>query len=485
MGQDSRGEGRLKQENSPNTISGVSPTPQMEVHSDQSDHNAHGASRENPCADGNGNQSFQRFRRNSDGMSILTVNPTAKPPPRFNHENYRRWKEEVSFWREIHAFADDKTSIAELALVSQDLLLSILVTYLRDTRGSKEERDFDSLFKILGAEFQKDSTDRAIQRMTICRNFSRRSKEHIRSYWSRFQKSVTDTRTCGLGITDKMLFVNATQSLSLAESHRMSLLGGLNQNGNPFDLVALKDLSVRLLAPPMKVNSTEDTFLNEPSNESMTGNDDDEQVFLAKGKSRNRPGLGKAATQVASSTMNYHNQTASTKGAKKGGEVCFRCQEKGRCARECHIPAPRQPAFPTYASNKGEGKPVRTALLSESVENTSDQMVSNDGEMNNTNDPTSGEIPSVYPQESDKPTLVEQEYYELQETDDDWMNQRWGHTTFLVGVDVGDPAILPSVVRDNRAYFTDRLRRRVPMVGPIQTAIVDIGARWSIVWALG
>ena len=106
------------------------------------------------------------------GSHVLTVNHTVKSHPKFTHVNYHRWRGEVSFWREIHAFAGDKTLISDLACGIHDLSRSIQVSFLRDTRSNVEDRTFNKLFAILDKEFQKDSSRRAMRRMSSFRNFS-------------------------------------------------------------------------------------------------------------------------------------------------------------------------------------------------------------------------------------------------------------------------------------------------------------------------
>ena len=133
----------------------------------------------------------------------LTVNPTIRSPPRFNAEHYQRWKEELSFWREIHTFASDNTLIAEMALSSSDVLRTILVLFLRETREKREDRTFEKLLAILDKEFQKDSTERALNKMTAFNQFQRMGSENIRAFWIRFQKMIGDARICGLEITPK------------------------------------------------------------------------------------------------------------------------------------------------------------------------------------------------------------------------------------------------------------------------------------------
>ena len=217
---------------------------------------------------------------------------------------------------------------------------------------------------------------------------------------------MADTRSCGLDIADKMLFVKATQSLSLSESHRMSLLAGLNRNAYPFDLAALKDLSVRLLAPPNP--DTEDIYANEQTMESQSAHEDeDEYLYLTKCNSRNRPGLEKASILVTSSTMNYPNAASNIQGSgKKGGKPgCFRCQENCHFARECHIPAPRITASPN-GSNKGKGKPVRTGLLTESIKHASEPTTMPENETQQHFDPMSEDPQNSLCLESNHPVNV-------------------------------------------------------------------------------
>ena len=155
LGKDGRGKGKLRPEAARGSAEEPPPSYQYELPPTSDDPYQRRVSFDQTRREEPDNDPKTPMRRNSEGMSILTVNPTAKAPPKFTHENYHRWGEEVSFWREIHAFADDKTLIAELALGSHDLLRSILATYLRETKESKEERTPESLFKILGREFQK------------------------------------------------------------------------------------------------------------------------------------------------------------------------------------------------------------------------------------------------------------------------------------------------------------------------------------------
>ena len=85
--------------------------------------------------------------------------------------------------------------------------------------------------------------------------------------------------------------------------------------------------------------------------------------------------------------------------------------------------------------------------------------------------------------ESNHPVSTDADFYEAPEPGDERMSQRWDHSTFLVHGESKDNAPLQNADRDNRSFFPDRLRRRVPMIEPVQTAIVDSGASWSIAGA--
>ena len=78
-------------------------------------------------------------RRNPDTSRTLTANSTIRTPRKFNAEFYQRWKDEVGFWRGIHMFAEDIVLISELALGKADILRTVSITPLKDTRLPREK----------------------------------------------------------------------------------------------------------------------------------------------------------------------------------------------------------------------------------------------------------------------------------------------------------------------------------------------------------
>ena len=87
-----------------------------------------------------------------------------------------------------YAFAPDNALIAELAMGSNDVIRTILAILLRYTREKKNERTFDRLLLILGEEFQRDSAERALNRMAAFNSSHRGNSESTNPFWIRYQK---------------------------------------------------------------------------------------------------------------------------------------------------------------------------------------------------------------------------------------------------------------------------------------------------------
>ena len=117
-----------------------------------------------------------------------------------------------------------------------------------------------------------------------------------------------------------MLFAKAMQALSLSESQRMSILSGLNQNLDPCSSASLKDLSEKLLSAPMNYNSMGDVSLQDynVAYSHWDGVEEDQAYRMVK-KTKNRPGLERAALQVASANANYPNSFKGNGKTEKGG----------------------------------------------------------------------------------------------------------------------------------------------------------------------
>ena len=256
---------------------------------------------------------------NSKNERALAINPTIRSPPKFTAEHYQRWKEELSFWREIHSFASDNTLIAELALGSSDILRAILVIFLRDTRDKKEERTFGNSLMILDKEFQKGTAERALSRMAAFNNFQRLSNESIRSFWIRYQKMVGGALS-GLDIANKVSYVRALQALNLNENQRMSVLAATNQMADQFDPVALEDVSTRLLSAAFKIENVSDTLLADTEDDEGYG---ESGTYDVAGKGRNRPGLEKSAVRITTQGVNFPNKGKSTSLKGTGGTSLY------------------------------------------------------------------------------------------------------------------------------------------------------------------
>ena len=121
-------------------------------------------------------------RRNSDTTRTLTAHPTIRTPPKFNAEFYQRWKGEVGHRRGIHIFDEDSASISDLALDSADILRTVLIESLKDTRLLSGKRKFGELHRIADREFQRYSPERAMGRLNAFNSFVRGSIEEVRHF---------------------------------------------------------------------------------------------------------------------------------------------------------------------------------------------------------------------------------------------------------------------------------------------------------------
>ena len=405
---------------------------------------------------------FDGSERTEVRNQVLTVNPNIRAPPRFNADHYQRWKEELSFWREIHAFASDNTLIAEMALSSTDILRTILVLFLRETREKKGDRTFEKLFAVLDKEFQKDSTERALNRMTAFNQFQRTGSENIRSFWIRFQKMLGDARICGLEITEKMSYVRALQAMNLTETQRMSILAAMGLFPDKFDLSTLKDVSTRLLMAAFKIEDVSDTLIAEVE-------ENDHETYLAAGKGRNRPGLEKSAVKITSQGVNFPNAGKPWGKTGKGGKpVCYRCGSTEHLARDCHLPFKKVPAFGGASKSKGKtGKPI---FLEQSVpfEDTPEggEMEASERGAENTLESES----MINGPEPGQEEGLDQEAYE-----EAWLASWWNHGTYLTYmVERQEPEKIFA------SDITQHESMTIKDACQCFHGIIDSGASWSI-----
>ena len=211
------------------------------------------------------------------------------PPLCFQQDQYRRWEEELYFWREIHSYSDENTLIAELALSSTESIRATFVSFIRRTKENQKERTFGNLLMFLGAEFRKDSAERESGQSNapVQHLLSREAAEAIRSFRIRFQEMIDDIRMSGLKIADNMAYVRAMQALILSDTRRMAILAGMSQAQNPYCPKALKEMATRLL--PTQIETSDILTQECVGNEDGLGDSPD--AYLAQNKSRNRPGM--------------------------------------------------------------------------------------------------------------------------------------------------------------------------------------------------
>ena len=98
---------------------------------------------------------------------------------------------------------------------------------------------------------------------------------------------IDDIRMSGLEIADNMVYVMAMQSLSLPDTLSMAILAGTSQAQNPYFPKTLKEMSTILLHTMIKTSE----ILTQECVGSEDGLGDSAGAYLAKNKSRNRPGM--------------------------------------------------------------------------------------------------------------------------------------------------------------------------------------------------
>ena len=173
-------------------------------------------------------------RRNSDTKRTLTVNPNSRKPQGFNAEFHQRWKGDVGFRREIHIFPEDSVLISELALDSADIVRTVLIAFLKDTRLPRDKRRRAELFRILRREFQRDPPGGSLSRMGEFNSFVRGSNEEMSHFRIRARKMINDAASFGLGVTEEMVYARGLQALSLNEHRRLSILAALSHAPNRY-----------------------------------------------------------------------------------------------------------------------------------------------------------------------------------------------------------------------------------------------------------
>ena len=419
------------------------------------------------------------MRRRSSAGSVMTINPSVRPPPKFVPDAYSRWKEGIGFWREIHSFAAEGALIAEMALSGEDVLRNLLVGFLRETKTDKTARNFIKLFEIMDKEFGRDSAEKAMNRLALFNSWQRYANESIRAFWIRVQKIWYDAKSSGVDIAPKMKFIRGLQALNLTEARRVSVLAAISQPPDHRCPILLQDLTVELFAPMFHMAKPEEVFWQDAADDGVAIDGEDLlPTYLTQSKTRNRPGLDKAAVRYSAQNMGMPNgiQTYGPqggmsmnrgKGGQKGKMQCFRRDSTAQIARECHLPFQKVPTFSTASRPKGKnGKAIHftdSVSMGEEKDTGKGGESLADGLLNSDSTPNAADNPQAA-----DPIHV---------TDDNWYGQWWGSEIMLVSA-AGPPA---QNIRAKESYRPDVSASRVPSRFAKFFGIVDSGASWSIV----
>ena len=100
-------------------------------------------------------------------------------------------------------FAEDSVFISELALDRSGILRTVLITFLKYTRKSREKRTSDGSFQIFGREFQRATSERALNRMAAFNSFAVGNNEDVSRFRIRDRKTISDATSPGPEISGK------------------------------------------------------------------------------------------------------------------------------------------------------------------------------------------------------------------------------------------------------------------------------------------
>ena len=146
------------------------------------------------------------------------------------------------------------------------------------TKDIEESRTFGSLFKVLDAEFQRDSHDRSLMEMHHFQPPKRGRGEDIFTFWIRFNKITSDIAETRLDLKSELDVLRALQALGIPTNGRLSILSAMNLQAKHNCPKALRITTRRLLARPIK---SEDVLMESQVNE-WGGDVDMEESSLAK-----------------------------------------------------------------------------------------------------------------------------------------------------------------------------------------------------------
>ena len=423
-------------------------------------------------------------RSMEEPKQVVAINASVRAAPKFSADHYHRWKDEVMFWKEIHPYSTEDALLAELALGSEGVLRTIMVAFLKDTRGQLQQRTLGRLFLILDSSFKREASEQAIQRMGKFNKFKKEGQEDIKAFWIRYQKMIGDIKSCGLTITPEMEFVRAISALSLSDHHRMSVLAAMSNHPNPHCPETLKTITRRLFQGDVDEG---EILLQQPNGETWVEGEEEweETTFTAntKGKTRNRPGLEKAALSNTRRLMNFPN-TEKGKGKGKPSKqetFCWRCGSRDHIARNCHLPFQPVLAFGKTgkggqpASAKGENIMLADTIVPE-AEKSSHDIVDGCGQaaVNPSFNETGSNVARSQETLEHYPMFSGSEEYEWM-PDDEWLSQWWSDT-FLMS----DSGPKPTFNRMLPWVMPAPTESELPVEIPEHHALIDSGASYSV-----
>ena len=213
----------------------------------------------------------------STSHQVTTVHAATKKPPKFSIERYTAWKDEIELWRETRRHVGECALISEIALSAEDVFRTVMLRYVKNTRGETALRNFKSLFKVLDTGFLRDSHERSMIKMHLFQSFVRRSNETIVSFWIRSGEMIADLEACGISFDPSIVYLRAYQALQLTENQRYAVIAAMSSSANSHCPTTLRVITNRLLNTPLKADDTYNQRTASHDNYKYTHNDKQRQ----------------------------------------------------------------------------------------------------------------------------------------------------------------------------------------------------------------
>ena len=304
-------------------------------------------------------------------MATMFANVQISDPPRFDANRFEIFRRELLRWKDIHHSIADKSLIDVLAIRSKDdLLKSILTTFMENTREDLARRTFPELLKILDTVLSKEACEVALVKMSLWADFPRKNAETLRQFWQRHSRFIASMQKSGIELPNKIVPHKALSAMKLGSSQIRILLGALENQHMEESLKDLKRLSVKLsernfIGPDGRILMVDEDGSNVSLSESGADSTGEEQVetFLTdEGECfeirkipipKKKGPRGKFANAISSSIRSYHvansNPNASnmnaaaligkgSDGTGKANMECWRCGSTSHGWKQCHLP---------------------------------------------------------------------------------------------------------------------------------------------------